>query len=73
MHVQQEKIMKLPKRIPYEFIIATGLLTGSCTDHSLADTYDLADTANANARNALSRQVEIIDRLDRIERRLGIQ
>lgn len=54
--------------------ILLAMTLGSCSGyHSLSETYDLAEVANVNARNAISRTPEIIDRLDRIEQRLGIQ
>ena len=57
--------MKLPKRLPYEFAIAAAIMLGSCQSDDAAKL----DRADINARNAIARQPEIIDRLDRLEQR----
>lgn len=63
---------KLPKRLPYEMLILAALALGSCDYHSSAETYDLADVANANARNALSKIDALESRVDEIEGKLGM-
>ena len=60
----------MPKRLPYEILMLAALALGSCSRPEWEQKLDAADI---NARNALSRQAEIIDRLDRIEQRLGMQ
>jgi hypothetical protein len=68
--------MKARKRLAHEVIIAAAFLLGSCASdgkmHSLAETYDLADTANANARNALAKCDELQSRLSDVESRLNM-
>jgi hypothetical protein len=69
---------KLPKRLPYELAIAAAMTVGSCSNggsfHSFTrDDYERLERADVNARNAMARQSEIIDRLDRIEQRLDMQ
>jgi hypothetical protein len=67
--------MKLPKRLPYEAVIAAGLLLGSCGDNATRrfteGDYDRLDVADANARNAISRVYQLESRVDELEMRLN--
>lgn len=62
----------MPKRLPYEALIVAALALGSCDmpQSYRASDADKLDVASVNARNAIARIPEIIDRLDRIEQRL---
>ena len=68
--------MKLTKHARAELLILAGLALGSCDQmpHGFSNAdYDRLERADINARNAIARQPEIIDRLDRIEQKLGMQ
>lgn len=60
------------KRVRFECLIVGAILLGSCDYHSPAETYDLADVANANARNALAKCNDLDDRISDIESRLNM-
>lgn len=65
-------MLQLSKRVRFELLIAGAILLGSCDDHSSAETYDLADVANVNARNALARCDELESRINDIETKLNM-
>jgi hypothetical protein len=66
---------ELPKRLPYEALVIAAIALGSCDMPQAyrASDADKLNAASANARNAVARIPEIIDRLDRIEQRLDMQ
>jgi hypothetical protein len=59
----------MPKRLPYEALILTALLLGSCGEQHVpkSERIELADT---NARKALARVSALENRVDELERRL---
>lgn len=65
-------MMQLSKRIRFEMLIVGCLMLGSCNYHSPAETYDLAQVANANAANALNKCSDLEDRLSDVESRLNM-
>lgn len=68
--------MPIPKRLPYELVMAAGLLLGSCGDNATRrfteGDYDKLDVAGANARNAIYRVNELEARVDEIEQKLHL-
>lgn len=64
--------MKISTRVRFELLIVGALAVGSCDYHSPEETYDLADVANANARNALARCDQMESRIEEIESRLNM-
>lgn len=68
--------MHLPRRLPYELIIAAGLLLGSCGENATRrfteGNYDKLDVADVNARNAIYRVNELESRVEELERRLNM-
>jgi len=69
--------MKLSRHARTELLILAALTLGSCGENAsrrfTEGDYGRLERADINARNALARQPEIIDRLDRIEQRLRMQ
>jgi hypothetical protein len=68
--------MKLSRHARAELLILATLTLGSCGENAsrrfTQGDYDRLERADINARNAMARQPEIIDRLDRIEQKLGM-
>lgn len=64
--------MKLPKRLPYEALIAAALTLGSCSEKSDAAkfTMEQRDEIHDLAREATAQDR---DRLDAIEEKLNMQ
>jgi hypothetical protein len=65
-----EAAMKAPNKLPLGWAVIAALLLGSCDGHTLGDTYNLADVANANARNALAAAERLGARADELEQKL---
>lgn len=65
-------MFNFPKRVRFEFLVVAALALGSCDYHSPAETYDLADVANANARNALYKCDALEGRVSDIESKLNL-
>ncbi len=66
---------KLSKHLKTELLVLAAFAVGSCSGndfHSPAEIYDLADVANANARNALYQCNEMESRIEEIESRLNM-
>ncbi len=62
--------MKIPKRMPYELLILSGLLVGSCSRPEWEDRLDVADV---NSRNAIARVDDLEGRVADIEQQLNMQ
>jgi hypothetical protein len=60
---------KLPKRLPYEFLIVAALALSSCSRPAWEDKLDVADV---NARNAIDRINALESRVDEIESKLNM-
>ena len=65
--------MKLPKRLPYEILIAASLTLGSCQGPSLTDNQrdEVADICDAQIGDS-DALVSVRDRLSAIEEKLGM-
>lgn len=64
----------MSKRLPYEIALSAALLLGSCNDRvrlNASEAYDLADVANANARNALAKNEEQESDIDDLEQEVS--
>jgi hypothetical protein len=63
----------MPKRLPYEILIAGCLLLGSCDGPGLSDRQreEVDDIAEASVAES-DAMVSVRDRLDRIEQRLNM-
>lgn len=61
-----------PRRIRFEAIILGGLMLGSCNYHSPGETWERAEIADVNARNALDRINSLESRIEEIESRLDM-
>lgn len=68
--------MQVPRRVTYEIIILAALALGSCMqdppEHTTAQAFDLADSANENARTALAKCDKLGKRVAAVERRLNM-
>jgi hypothetical protein len=68
--------MRLPPRLAHEIIILAALALGSCMQdppgRTTEQSYDLADSANANARTALAKCDNLEKRVTAVERRLNM-
>lgn len=67
--------MKLPSRLPYEFLLIALLMLGSCDGpnavHKFSNSdYDRLDDADTNARNALEKTEDLETRLKAVEDKL---
>lgn len=66
--------MKLPRRLPYAFLIISSLLVASCgqnaTRRFTEGDYNRLEVADANSRNAIARIAELESRVEELERRL---
>lgn len=58
---------KLPKRVPFELIIISGLLLGSCSKPAWEERLDLAE---ANASNAIVKVNDLESRVEELEMKL---
>lgn len=66
----------MPKRLPYEILILSALLLGSCGDSAprrfTKGDYNRLDVADVNGRNALSRVSDLESRVSEIESKLNM-
>lgn len=60
-----------PKRVRFETVLVAALMLGSCNYHSPRETWERAEIADVNARNALDRISALEGRIEDIESRLG--
>ncbi|GAO39184.1 hypothetical protein SCH01S_28_00430 [Sphingomonas changbaiensis NBRC 104936] len=68
---------KLPKRLPYEFIIAAGLLLGSCSEGAARmftrdEIVDIADDS-IDASGVNQRMDQLQSRIEAIEQKLNME
>lgn len=65
--------MKLPKRLPYEVLIAASVMLGSCDQmpHSFTNAdHERLEIADVNGRNAIYKAGELGSHIDDLEERL---
>lgn len=59
----------MPKRLPYEALIVAALALGSCQRRTATD--ERLEVAEVNVRRAAAASSAMVDRVERLERRVG--